>query len=251
MSKVLSIKDLKAILNIVKKTDKKKKRRRNKKRLTNNVRSSSQMFGSSQNIPTNISNLQSENLLLQNKQLENKLINDKDNQLVVSDKQDINKLRDDMNSMRSQGNSILRDVYSKVSNLSNIQSKNINPTNVVRSDTFNDNFDVSTTGGDDTFKDIKTQEGEQPILYDKYANVDEIPMSSPPKKFKKNVASARKRSDRIAVAELKAIKLKDAIKEYQNEMEMFRNVPEEKIMKSNSITEVNTAIKRAKKQINI
>ena len=252
MSKVLSIKDLKSILNIVKKTDKKKKRKRkNKKVLKNNVRSSSQMFGSSQTIPTNISNLQSENLLLQNKQLENRLINDKqdDNQLVVSDKQDINKLRDDMNSIRSQGNSILRDIYSQVSNLSDIKSKNIDQNNVLRSDTFNDNFDVSTTGGDDTFQDIKTPEVEQPNLYDTYANLDVIPMASPPKKLKKNVS--RKKLDIIAVAELKAIKLRAAINEYKNEMEMFENVPDEEIMKSNSITQVNKAIKKAKKQINI
>ena len=87
--------------------------------------------------------------------------------------------------MRSQGELMFKDVYSKYSNLSNIKTKNMNSSNVVRADTFDDNIDVPTTGGDDTFQNVKTQ--EDPSLYNTYANVDEIPMASPPKKQQKTL----------------------------------------------------------------
>ena len=155
--KVLSIKDFKEILKIVKKTDKKKKKRKRNKKTLTNVRSSSQMSSSSQMIPINVSTLQSENLLLQNKALENKIAN-VDNKLIVSE--DIDKLQNDINSMKSYGQLMFKDVYSKYSNLSNIKSKNMNRSNVARYDIYDDNIDVPTTGGDNTFQNLKTAQTE-------------------------------------------------------------------------------------------
>jgi hypothetical protein len=151
-----------------------------------------------------------------------------------------------MNNMRSQGDSIFKDVYAKVSNLSNIQSKNMDPSNILRSDTFSDNSDVPMSKGDSSNLN-ETPQKEEPSLYDTYAKVDEIPMASPPKNFKKVSDNARLKSLRIANGELKKVKLKEAIKEYENLRMISKNVPEERIMKSNSLTLVTAAINKAKK----
>ena len=153
----LSIKDLKEILGVVKK---KKRRKRNKKPINDTSRATSLHM-----IPSNVSTLQSENLHLLNRQLENKIAGKEkkeEDQLVVANKQDdIAKLQNDINSMRSQGELMFKDVYSKYSNLSNIQSKNMDSSNVVREDTFDDNVDVGTTGGDDTFQNLKTAQTDE------------------------------------------------------------------------------------------
>ena len=73
----LSIKELKDIIGIFDKKKKKRRRKRNKKSIinkTNNVRSTSEHMM----IPTNVSTLQSENLYLMNRQLENKIEQDKE-----------------------------------------------------------------------------------------------------------------------------------------------------------------------------
>jgi hypothetical protein len=176
---VLSIKDLKSILNIVKKTSKKKKRR-NKKRLTNNnnVRSSSLQM-----IPSNVNNLQSENLLLQNKQLENNLIKNKekqaDNQLVVANNNnDYTSLNDKIDMMQSQGNRLFSDLYSRSktkSNLSTNKSKNMDSSNMKVDLT--DSIDVPSTGGDDIFE-AKETPTKSPII-------EEVISSTPDVKFDK------------------------------------------------------------------
>jgi hypothetical protein len=202
----LSIKDLKEILGVVKKKKRRKRNKKNINKINNGVRSSSNhMVASSSFIPTNVNTLQNDNLHLINQQLQNKINLDKeikqdDNQLVVSNKKDdIKKLQNDMNSMKEQGMKYISDLYTKTyqkpTNLSNIKSKNIDVSNVLRADTFDDNIDVGTTSGDDTFQNLKTDQTESfitpikkeaevevevpqtptNISYDKVYETDEIP----------------------------------------------------------------------------
>jgi hypothetical protein len=93
-------------------------------------------------------------------------------------------LQNDMNAMKEQGMKYISDLYTKTyqkpTNLSNIKSKNIDVSNVLRADTFNDDIDVSTTGGDDTFQNLKTDQTESFIplsplktKFDTYDNLED------------------------------------------------------------------------------
>jgi hypothetical protein len=174
----LSIKDLKEILGVVKK---KRKTKKNKK-LINYIgirpktrRASSRRASSQHMIPSNVSTLQSENLHLINKQLENKIVdkeNKVDDQLVVKD-DSITKLQDDINYVKNIGMGLYNDFYSKQNkksfNLSSNKSKNMDSSNVIRPDTFDDNIDVGTTQGSDTFQDF----------YDEKPSIQELPPVTP------------------------------------------------------------------------
>ena len=234
----------------------KRKIKRNKKSINKTVRSSSEHMM----IPTNVNTLQSENLHLLNRQLENKIEQDKevknDNQLVVKD-DNINRLQNDINSMRSQGEVIFKDVYSKLksSNLSNIKSKNMNFSNVLRKDTFDDNVDVGTTGGDDSFQNLKTPQTDTTFgdIYDTRDDTPPVTASAVKRKYTKKpktiteLVGGRAKSPRIATNILNAQKLKEAKRIYENEAMIFHDVPLENIMKTTKISEVNRAIKERKK----
>lgn len=243
----LSIKDLKEILGLFKK---KKRRKRNKKTI-NNTRASSQHM-----IPSNVSTLQSENLHLINKQLENKIVmdNDKkvDDQLVVANKpDDIAKLQNDINGMRAQGELMFKDVYSKYSNLSNIQSKNMNKSNVVRSNTFDDNIDVSTTGGDDDFQNVRTAQTEPTQTEPTFDNETKDDMATPPKKrsyIRRTPAQLiGDRTKSLRIATQKAAK-ENALQEekdlYKKDMESVNALVSPEIMESKDITKVKAERKK-------
>jgi hypothetical protein len=270
----LSIKDLKEILGVVKK---KKRRKRNKKTINktninktdNNYRSSSLHMIPSSFTPTNIGNLQSENLHLINQQLQNKLnkekeIKEDDNQLVISNKQDdIMKLQNDMSSMRQQGLKYITDLYSKTyqkpTNLSNIQSKNIGVSNVLRTDTFDDNIDVSTTNGDESFQtrtqpneeipitpikkveDIQEEEEPQTptnISYSKVYKTEEIPDEIPDQIPKENNPMAMKLRSDVDINFKKKVKI-------YTELAIKNNIiPSQKVLDSNNVSTINAAIKK-------
>jgi hypothetical protein len=232
---VLSIKDLKSILNIVKKTSKKKKRRRNKKRLiNNNVRSSSLQM-----IPSNVNNLQSENLLLQNKQLENNLIKNKEdkqaeNQLVIANNNnDYTLLNDKINMMQAQGNKLFSDLYSRTktkSNLSKNISKNMDSSNVIKLDE-TDSIDVPSTGGSNTFESpVKTPNIEEPNV--KYEEIYDSELKN--NNITPQANPGKKKTDNNKLIERKKV--------YSQLMIQLGRTPSETIL-TQKLTSVNNKIK--------
>jgi hypothetical protein len=255
----LSIKDLKEILGVFKK---KKRRKRNKKNINKlNVRSSSNHMTSSSFIPMNVNTLQNDNLHLINQQLQNKI-----NETPTPPANDnILKLQNDFNLMREQGIGFVKDLYKRTSNLSNIQSKNINSSNVIRSDTFDDNIDVGTTSGDDNFQNIKTPDTDLQYTDIYKDTTDKIPeqsntlnpvldpMITPTKNYNKKSIEEKNKVKRTSVRlkENKQFKLQESKNTYNDEVIKSGEVHDKKIMESNSITDINAAIKKLiKKNLN-
>lgn len=233
----LSIKDLKDIVGLFDKKKKKRRRRRSsKKTIINNQKSSSDHM-----VPTNVNNLQSENLHLLNQQLQLKLDNAKTDEVtdvVVANKQnDIEKLQNDMSYMKNIGIGIYNDLYSKSykkSNLSNIRSKNLDSSNVVRNDLYDDNIDVASTGGDDVFQTMKTNYAGDPepmkTPVDEIPTpVDEIPPSTPVKSPTPPVKSPQvdeiyKTETSVPVIDNPKIKKSERLKQKQDQIDANQKV---------------------------